>query len=113
MRYSRILVSFILIILMAGSLAAGHRRAFTPPGSRETPIVDALGIGAVSGAAGSGTVASVQGTIITLNSGAATSIRIDAANAKFVGAEKDSSSSLTINDVKPGARLTAFITLSG
>jgi hypothetical protein len=59
----------------------------------------------VSGAAVTGTVASVQGSIITLNSGGAAAIRIDAAPAKFLGEAR----LVTLADVKAGVRITAYI----
>jgi hypothetical protein len=59
----------------------------------------------VSGAAVTGTVASVQGSIITLNSGGAPAIRIDAAPAKFLGEAR----LVTLADVKAGVRITAYI----
>ncbi|MGH7484114.1 MAG: hypothetical protein ACREMY_00745, partial [bacterium] len=90
----------IALVLLAPALVAGTHRAATPPNP-----ADALGIGPISGAAVSGSVASVSGATITLNSGGAQSIRIDASAAKFQSEQGTAS----IGDVKPGARITAFI----
>lgn len=100
---SAVLLSIILL-LGPFTLGAATRRAVTPPGQGEQ-LTDALGIGPMSGAAISGSVASVQGTTITLNSGGAPAIRIDASAAKFMG----QTSAGSISDVKPGVRVTAFI----
>lgn len=93
----------ILLVLLTSTLSAATHRAVTPPNE-----ADALGIGPISGAAVSGSVASVAGNTITLNSGGAQAIRIDASAAKFQGDHGTAS----ISDVKPGARITAFINTS-
>jgi hypothetical protein len=98
-----VLLSIVLLFLTFALGAATHR-ATMPPG-QGSELTDALGIGPMSGAAVSGSVASVQGTTITLNSGGAPAIRIDASAAKFMGQTGAGS----ISDVKPGVRVTAFI----
>ncbi len=90
----------ILLVLLASTLCAATHRAVMPPNP-----ADALGIGPMSGAAVSGSVASVSGTTITLNSGGAQTIRIDASAAKFQSEQGTAS----ISDVKTGARISAFI----
>lgn len=102
---SAVLLSIILLFLTFTLGAATHRAAM-PPGQGSGQLTDVLGIGPMSGAAVSGSVASVQGTTITLNSGGAPAIRIDAAAAKFM----DQTGAGSISDVKPGVRVTAFIT---
>lgn len=101
---SAVLLSIILLLLTFPLGAATHRAAM-PPGQGSEQMTDALGIGPMSGAAVSGSVASVQGTTITLNSGGAPAIRIDASAAKFMG----HTGSGSISDAKPGVRVTAFI----
>jgi len=103
--FTRIAIAFLLLAL-SGSLVAGIHRAVTPPANATAEAADALGIGSISGASVRGVVASVQGTLITLNSGGAPAIVIDSSAAKFVTA-KDGAGS--IGDVKPGVRITAFI----
>lgn len=98
MRTSRPIIPLVLTLLLTVTLQA-KTRAVVPP------TADVLGIGPISGSALSGTVASVSGTLITLNTGAAPAIRIDAANAKFSGRE----GARSIADVKPGVRITAFL----
>jgi hypothetical protein len=99
--FRRIAIAFLLLAL-PGSLFAGTHRAVAPPAA----LADALGVGPISGAAVRGVVASVQGTLITLNSGGAPAIVIDSSAAKFVNT---SAGSASISDVKPGVRITAFI----
>jgi hypothetical protein len=103
-RFRRIAIAFLLLAL-SGSLVAGTHRAVTPPAT-VADAADALGIGSISGASVRGTVASVQGTLITLNSGGAPAIVIDSSAAKFATVAGGSGS---IGDVKPGVRITAFI----
>lgn len=98
MRISRSAITILLTLLFTTALHA-KTRAVAPP------TADVLGIGPISGSALSGTVASVSGTLITLNTGTAAAIRIDAANAKFSG--RDGASSIA--DVTPGSRITAFL----
>jgi len=98
----RIAIAFLALAL-SGSLIAGTHRAVAPPAAE---VADALGIGSISGASVRGVVASVQGSLITLNSGGAPAIVIDSAAAKFMTATAGSGS---ISDVKPGVRITAFI----
>lgn len=103
----RFATSFLLLLLVSASVdafAGSKRRGMTPPSS--DPGADALAIGPISGSAVSGVVASVSGTAITLNSGAAPSIVIDASGARFATQRRTSGS---IDDVHPGARITAFI----
>jgi hypothetical protein len=95
-----------LLLALSGSLVAGTHRAVTPPANATTEVADALGIGSISGASVRGVVSSVQGALITLNSGGAAAIVIDSSAAKFVTSTAGSGS---ISDVKPGARITAFI----
>jgi hypothetical protein len=103
--FRRIAIAFLLLAF-SGSLVAGIHRAVTPPANATTEVADALGIGSISGASVRGVVASVQGALITLNSGGAPAIVIDSSAAKFVTA-KDGPGS--IGDVRPGIRITAFI----
>ncbi|MFZ2491806.1 MAG: DUF5666 domain-containing protein [Thermoanaerobaculia bacterium] len=107
MRTTRTLIVLVLALILATTLAAdGRRRAVGPPADAAP---DALGIGRVGGATIAGTVASVSGTILTLNTGTAQQIRIEAANAKIM-AMKDGVA--TIAAIQPGARVTAFVTPS-
>ncbi len=94
------------LLLLSTPLIAGIHRAVMPPGIAVGEIADVLGIGPMSGASVRGVVASVQGTLITLNTGGAPAIVIDASSAKFMN---DHSGSGSIADVKPGTRITAFI----
>lgn len=106
---SRTLRLFCIALLMTAgpALSAGQRRSVSSgPAPTDSQPVDVLGIGPMSGAAISGTVAAVQGTVITVNSGGAPAIRLDASAAKFQGGSR---SGVTIADVVPGARITAFI----
>jgi hypothetical protein len=100
--FRRIAIAFLL--LASNSLIAGTHRATTPPAVAE--VADALGIGSISGASVRGVVASVQGSLITLNSGGAPAIVIDSSAAKFATVTSGSGS---LGDVKPGVRITAFI----
>jgi Domain of unknown function (DUF5666) len=96
----------LLIVLFSIPLAApaATHRAVMPPS--DTAQADVLGIGVMSGSAVSGSVAGVQGSVITLNSGGAAPIRIDASTAKFMS---DHGGAAAIGDVKAGLRITAFI----
>lgn len=100
----KVALCFALLVLSV-PLFAGIHRASTPPGT-SVAEADVLGIGAISGASISGVVASVQGTLITLNTSGAPAITIDASSAKFMD---DHSGAGTIANVAPGARITAFI----
>jgi hypothetical protein len=102
-RPSTRIVFAIALIAACFSLTAGTHRAATPP---TIPIDDALGIGPMSGASVRGVVAAVQGTLTTLNTGGAPAITIETAAAKFMS-DHDGTASLA--DVKPGARITAFL----
>lgn len=107
MRTTRILVVLVLSLILATTVVAdGRRRAVGPPADAG---VDALGIGRVGGATIAGTVASVSGTVITLNTGSAPTIRVEAANAKIM-AMKDGVA--TIAAIQPGSRITALVTPS-
>jgi hypothetical protein len=97
--------AFALMVLCT-SLIAGTHRAVTPPGNPAPDAADALGIGPMSGASVRGVVASVQGTLIALNTGGAPAILIDASSAKFMN---DHTGSVSIAGVKAGVRITAFI----
>jgi hypothetical protein len=97
----------IVLLMLASALGASTHRAVAPPSGGDGSA-DVLGIGPMSGASVSGSVASVQGTTITLNSGGAAAIRVDASAAKFLGDQGSGS----IGDVKPGVRITAFINTS-
>ena len=90
-------------LVLCVSLTAGTHRAATPPANE---VTDALGIGLISGASVTGVAASVQGSQITLNTGGAPPIVFEASTAKVV-TDKGESSSVT--DIKPGTRITAFI----
>jgi len=94
----------IVLLMLASTIGAATHRAVTPPSTGQA-LADVLGIGPMSGAAVSGTVASVSGTTITLNSGGAPAIRIETASAKF----QSEQGAASINDVKTGMRITAFI----
>ncbi len=104
----RFAVVGLLIVLLSIPLVAhaATHRAVMPPS--DAAHGDVLGIGMMSGSALSGTVAGVQGSTITLNSGDAAPIIIDASAAKFMSDR----SSATIGDVKAGSRITAFINAS-
>lgn len=105
-RYSgRIGFAFVLLLLCASLIGSTHR-AVTPPGNLAVEAADVLGIGPMSGAFVRGTVAAVQGTLITLSSGGAPAILIEASAAKFLS---DKGGSSSIADVRPGVRITAFI----
>ena len=105
-RYARRTAFTLVLLILCVSLIASAHRAVTPPRSPAEEAADVLGIGPMSGASVRGVVASVQGTLITLNTGGAPAIVIDASAAKFMN---DHSGSGSIADVKPGARITAFI----
>jgi hypothetical protein len=93
----------IALIAACLTLTAGTHRASTPP---TNPTDDALGIGPMSGASVRGVVATVQGTLITLNTGGAPAIMIETSAAKFMS-DHDGTASLA--DIKPGVRITAFL----
>ncbi|MEA2239935.1 MAG: hypothetical protein QOC81_4659 [Thermoanaerobaculia bacterium] len=101
----RIAIAIALIVACL-TLNAGTHRATAPPKSPIDETTDALGIGPMSGSAIRGTVASVQGTQITLNTGGAPAITIEASAAKFMN---DHSGAGSLADIKPGTRITAFI----
>lgn len=103
----RFVVAILLLSIPLVAFAGMHR-AVMPPGS-DAMNMDPLGIGKMSGAAITGTVASVQGTTITLTSGGGPAIRIDASHAKFTATHDGTAS---ISDVTPGVRVTAFIDTS-
>jgi Domain of unknown function (DUF5666) len=105
-RYSGRTAFALMLLVLCASLIASTHRAVTPPKSPAEDAADVLGIGPMSGAFVRGVVASVQGTLITLNTGGAPAIVIEASAAKFMN---DHSGSGSIADVKPGARITAFI----
>jgi hypothetical protein len=93
----------IAIIAACLSLTAGTHRAVAPP---LNPTDDALGIGPMSGASVRGVVAAVQGTLITINTGGAPAIMIETSASKFMS---DHNGTATLADIKPGARITAFL----
>ncbi len=97
--------AFALLVLCVSLIASTHR-AVTPPANPVQEVADLLGIGPMSGASVRGVVASVQGTLITLNTGGAPAIVIEASTAKFMS---DKSGPGSIADIKPGVRITAFI----
>ena len=101
----RAVFAFTLFVMSASVIASTHR-AVTPPGNAVGELADVLGIGPMSGASIRGVVASVQGTLIMLNTGGAPAIVIEASSAKFMN---DHSGTSSIADVKPGVRVTAFI----
>lgn len=105
--FACLLVTVVVVvgiaIVVPASAVAATRRASMSPG---LGMADALGIGPMSGAAVSGVVASVSGPIITLSSGGAKPIIIDAGSAKFMGVHDGPAS---IADVHAGVRLTAFV----
>lgn len=98
----------LLIALVSLPAVAAMRRAAMVPGSGGGMMQgnDPLGIGMMSGAMISGDVASVSGTVITLRSGGAPAIVIDATDAKFMSEHMGYA---TIADVVPGVRISAFI----
>lgn len=100
----RAVIALLILSLTISANAGTRRRAVGHPASPST--ADALGIGQLSGAALSGTVTSVAGTIVTVNSGGAPAIRIEAANAKILAWDE---MPRTIADIAPGSRITAFI----
>ncbi|HKB79640.1 MAG TPA: DUF5666 domain-containing protein [Thermoanaerobaculia bacterium] len=91
-----------ILLLPAFASAATRHRVTAPPAAI---VGDALGVGTISGASISGTVLSVQGTTIVLQTGGAPPIRIDASSARFVS----TAALASISDVAPGARITAFV----
>ena len=99
----------VALLGMCMSLTAATHRAVTPPGTPAADVADALGIGPMSGASVKGAVASVSGTLITLNTAGAPAITIDATAARFMS---DKSGPASIAEVKPGVRITAFINTS-
>lgn len=105
-RYSRRTAFGFVLLTLCVSLAAATHRAVAPPGNPVGEVADALGIGPMSGASVRGVVASVQGTLITLNTGGAPAITIEASAAKFMN---DLSGASSLSDIKPGVRITAFI----
>lgn len=105
-RYSRRTAFGFVLLILCVSLAASTHRAVVPPGNPAGDVADALGIGPMSGASVRGVVASVQGTLITLNTGGAPAITIEASAAKFMN---DLSGASSLSDIKPGVRITAFI----
>ena len=96
----------LALIAACLSMSAGTHRAATPPANPADLAGDALGLGPMSGAAIRGAVASVQGTLITLNTGGAPAITIESSAAKFIN---DHSSTSSLADIKAGTRITAFI----
>jgi hypothetical protein len=97
-------LSFLLVSVLALGASAGvRRRAVAPP---RGATADVLGVGSINGAAIAGSVAAVDGPIITLQTGGATPIFIDASGAKIVSLNDAWS---TIDDIAVGARITAFI----
>ena len=107
----RVAVAALLTVLLAVPpiAQAGARRLVVRPGAGGEAAADLLKIGPMSGSAISGSVAAVQGSVITLHSGGAAAIRIDASTAKFL-ANRDGAASIA--DVKAGVRITAFIDTS-
>ncbi|HEU5163679.1 MAG TPA: DUF5666 domain-containing protein [Thermoanaerobaculia bacterium] len=107
----RLAVAALLTVLLSSTptARAGTHRMVGRPGAGGETTADVLKIGSMSGAAISGSVGSVQGAVITLQSGGAPAIRIDATNAKFL-ANRDAAASIA--DVQPGVRVTAFIDTS-
>ncbi|HEX7708159.1 MAG TPA: DUF5666 domain-containing protein [Thermoanaerobaculia bacterium] len=103
-------VSLLTFLILASTLtvsADSRRRAVNPSSSAQQN--DALGIGHISGAAVSGTVAAVSGTTIVLNSGGASPIVVDASSARFATLQ---SATASLENVEPGARIIAFISTS-
>jgi len=99
----------ILIVVLASlpvAAFAGMHRASMTPGTSQMVFNDPLGIGMMSGAMVSGRVAAVAGSIITLDTGSAPAIFVDATNAKFMAEQMGQA---TLADIVPGARITAFI----
>lgn len=101
--------SALLLIAMVFPLAAQSRRRAVSAPAQAAPA-DALRIGQISGASVTGTVASVSGTVITLDTAGAAAVRIEAADAKIIAGDRLVQ---TIADVVPGARVTAFVERAG
>jgi hypothetical protein len=97
------------LLAVSMSLSAGIHRAVTPPAIPIDVASDLLGIGPVSGASIRGVVASVQGTLITLNTGGAPAIAIEASAAKIMN---DHSGTSSLAGIKAGTRITAFLNTS-
>ncbi len=106
MRARSIAVFLVLILIVAIPLQADRRRAVSAPAPADTAITDPLGMSAMRGASVAGTVASVQGTIVTLSTGGAPAVLIETRNAQIVG---EGAGPLTLADVTPGSRITAFL----
>lgn len=96
-------IALVLVLLAAVPLFAAKRRAVGPPSE---VAADALGIGKISGAALAGTVASMDGTIVTLETGSAPPIRIEAKDAKILAADE---MPRTAAEIEVGARITAYV----
>jgi hypothetical protein len=94
------------LLAITVSLNAGTHHAVTPPPTPIDEASDALGIGPMSGASIRGVVAGIQGTLITLNTGGAPAITIEASAAKIMN---DHSGASSLADIKAGARITAFL----
>ena len=105
MRPTRIALAAALILLATTPLLAEpKRRAVAPPSGHVS--ADALGIGHLSGAALAGTVESVEGTVVTLDTGGAPAIRIEAKDAKVIAGD---AMPRTAADITAGARITAYV----
>lgn len=110
MRHRLAVAALLTVLLSFPSIArAGTHRVVGRPGAGGEATADVLKIGSLSGSAISGSVIAVQGSVITLDSGGAPAIRIDASTAKFL-ANRDGAASIA--DVKAGVRVTAFIDTS-
>ena len=110
MRHRLAVAALLTVLLSVPPIArAGTHRVVGRPGAGGDATADVLKIGPMSGAAISGSVVAVQGSVITLDSGGAPAIRIDASTAKFL-ANRDGSASIV--DVTAGVQVTAFIDTS-
>lgn len=103
MKPSRIAAAVLLVVLSAYPALAGKRRAAAPamPGT-----ADALGLGEMSGAMIAGTVYSLAGTVVTLDTGGAAPIRIEAKDARIVAHDR---MPRTVAEIVEGTRITAWV----
>lgn len=103
MRPFRTAVAVLLAVLVTLPASAGRRRAV---GSAGPVNADAMGFGQLSGATIAGTVLSVSGTVVRLETGGAPAIAIEARDAKIVAHDQ---MPRTVAEIVAGARITAFV----
>lgn len=100
----RLISLLVLATLVSLPMDAGSRRRSATPSP--SPTADALGVGQLTGALLEGTVESVNGAVITLDSGGAAAVRIDAAGGRIISGDQVVQ---TVADLEPGMRITAFV----